>query len=97
MSVSIPVALRFLAAFINSPSCPGTISGMELFRKYIDFHAAGCYRNPLTVTAFGRSLRDIRGVEKVHARTGVVYRLEPSQIRDYLTQSRQYDDDASLA
>ena len=97
MSVSIPVALRFLAAFIHSPSCPDTISGMELFRKYIDFHAAGCYRNPLTVTAFGRSLRDIRGVEKAHARSGVVYRLDPPQIRDYLTQSRQYDNDASLA
>ena len=69
---------------------------MKFFQRFVDFHTAGCYRNPMTVTAFGRALKDIKGITKTNVATGVLYRLDADAIRDFLVSSNQYDGDASL-
>jgi hypothetical protein len=94
--LSLPVVSRFLSALSNTTDCPTSLGGMKLFQRFVDFHTAGCYRNLMTVTAFGRALKDIEGITKSNARAGVVYNLDADAIRAFLIASNQYDDDASL-
>lgn len=50
----------------------------------------------MTVTAFGRALKDIGGITKTNARAGVIYSLDVDALRAFLIKTKQFDDDASL-
>ena len=95
-SMSIPIVHRFLSALLNSHQIPDTITGMALFKKFIDFHEAGKYKHQMSVTAFGRALKDVVGIEKKHIQSGAAYKFKSDILRQHLVETNQYDDDASL-
>ena len=96
-SMSIPVVHRFLSALLNSHQVPeNSITGMALFKKFIEFHEAGKYKHQMSVTTFGRALKDVAGIDKSRVRAGTAYKMDAEVLRRFLDESNQYDDDASL-
>lgn len=92
---SIPVLSRFLSSLING-SCPETIMSRQFYLRYQTYHTEGSYKFLLSQSSFGRELKKVDGLDKRRTTAGVVYRLDPRRIKNYLIDINEYDEEAEF-
>lgn len=91
---SIPVISRFFSALVNSEPTERTFPCRQLYKSYETFQIAGNYKYLMTETAFGRDAKKIRGVQSKKTPQCNLYILDLPQIKSYLEEINEFDQDA---
>ena len=77
-------------------SCPETIMSRQFYLRYQTYHTEGSYKFLLSQSSFGRELKKVDGLDKRRTTAGVVYRLDPRRIKNYLIDINEYDEEAEF-
>ena len=107
---TISCVSRFLSALINrqgQESDPSTnpivvhnggieITAALLYKKYQEFHMLGNYKFIKNQTSFGREIKRMNGIEKRRTMNGYLYKLELGRIKECLTETNEYDEEAMI-
>jgi hypothetical protein len=88
----------FLSALINQNLRSSyTYHGRDFFQKYL--HFCGKWPNsesPMSMTAFGMALRDLKGISKKRSNAGAVYTICIHELKTHLESCGRYVKDAKF-